>query len=50
MMIISDSKTGYFQELGSIKNDFPANDYGAFRKEFDLRLASSILTRLSKLK
>jgi len=47
---VAGSATGYYKELGVIRNDFPDNKYGAFTKEFERVLKSPIQGRFIKLK
>ncbi|MGB0887164.1 MAG: GH92 family glycosyl hydrolase [Vicingaceae bacterium] len=44
------SKNGQYKNLGTIKNDFPDNEYGGFTKEFELKMNASVEAQFVKVK
>ncbi len=47
---VAGSKNGYYKECGTVKNDFPDNEYGAFTKEFEKKFNAQIQARFVKVK
>jgi predicted alpha-1,2-mannosidase len=47
---VAGSKNGHYKECGSVMNDFPDNEYGAFTKEFVKQFSRPIQSRFIKVK
>ncbi len=47
---VAGSKNGHYKECGTVVNDFPDNEYGAFTKEFVRQFNYPIQSRFIKIK